>query len=65
MRLSDEEAKRFRQVVVLGERVHVRSAQIEENRRQLRETVSRGGYEVLPSLSERASVIPCSAVQWS
>ena len=57
MRLSDEEAKRFRQVVVLGERVHVRSAQIEENRRQLRETVSHGGYEVLPSLSERASVV--------
>lgn len=44
-------------VVVLGERVHVRSAQIEENRRQLRETVSHGGYEVLPSLSERASVV--------
>jgi hypothetical protein len=57
MRLSDEEAKRFRQVVVLGERVHVRSAQIEENRRQLSETVLHGGYEMLPSLSERASAV--------
>jgi len=57
MRLADEEAVRFRQVVVLGERAHVRSAQIDESRRRLRETVSPGSYEMLPSLAECASVV--------
>jgi len=57
MRLADEEAVRFRQVVVLGERAHVRSAEIEESRRRLHEAVSSGGYETLPSLSECASVV--------
>ena len=57
MRLLDDEAKRFRQVAVVGERAHVRSAQIEENRHRLRETVSPGGYENLPRLSEDASLV--------
>jgi hypothetical protein len=54
LRLGDPEARRFRQVVVLGERKHLRGAAIEENRRRLRTMVPRDGYEMLPELAADA-----------
>ena len=50
LRLDDPEARRFRQVVVLGERKHLRGAAIEENRRHLRGMTPRDGYDMLPVL---------------
>lgn len=58
-RLTDREAIRFKQVVVIGERAHVRSARIEESRQRLCR-----GYEALPLLSDcvlaRYSVPPAT-----
>ncbi|MGH9615239.1 MAG: DUF6094 domain-containing protein [Acidobacteriaceae bacterium] len=50
-RMTDEESVRFRQIVVLGIRRHVRGAAIEENRRWLQRISFTGGISTLPELN--------------